>query len=107
CRWPTASTPVASSCRIIRSSAPPTSSASVTWRCRRRRDVSGCDLVVVNPNGRATVYQSLGASLAAVEPPVWAGLLATFVRTRGFSTAIVDAEAEGLDAEVAAERVIA
>lgn len=69
--------------------------------------MSGCDLVVVNPNGRATVYQSLGASLAAIEPPVWAGLLATFVRTRGFSTAIVDAEAEGLDAEAAAERAIA
>lgn len=69
--------------------------------------MSGDDLVVVNPGGRATVYQSLGASLAAIEPPVWAGLIATFVRRRGFSTAIVDAEAEGLEAGAAAERALA
>ena len=69
--------------------------------------MSGDDLVVVNPGGRVTVYQSLGASLTAIEPPVWAGLLATFVRRRGFSTAIVDAEAENLDAGAAAERALA
>jgi anaerobic magnesium-protoporphyrin IX monomethyl ester cyclase len=68
--------------------------------------VSGPDLVVVNPSGRAAVYQALGASLAAIEPPVWAGLLATFVRGRGFSAAIVDAEAEGLDAAATAERAV-
>ena len=65
------------------------------------------DLVIVNPSGRAAIYQALGASLAAIEPPVWAGLLASFVRTRGFSAAIVDAEAEGLDAVAAAERAVA
>ena len=69
--------------------------------------MNGHDLVVVNPNGRAGVYQSLGVSLAAIEPPVWAGLLATFIRKRGFSAAIVDAEAEALDAGAAAESVIA
>jgi radical SAM superfamily enzyme YgiQ (UPF0313 family) len=65
------------------------------------------DLVVVNPGGRSTVYQALGASLAAVEPPVWAGLLATFAGRRGFSVEIVDAEADELDAAAAAERVVA
>ena len=53
------------------------------------------------------MYQALGASLAAVEPPVWAGLLATFVRRRGFGTVVVDADAEGLDAAAAADRVLA
>ena len=65
------------------------------------------DLVVVNPGGRSTVYQALGASLAAVEPPVWAGLLATFAGRRGFSVEIVDAEADELDAAATAERVVA
>jgi radical SAM superfamily enzyme YgiQ (UPF0313 family) len=69
--------------------------------------VDDVDLVVVNPSGRAAIYQALGASLAAVEPPVWAALLASFIRGRGFSTAIVDAEAEGLDAFAAAERAVA
>jgi radical SAM superfamily enzyme YgiQ (UPF0313 family) len=69
--------------------------------------VSGEDLVVVNPGGRATVYQSLGTSLAAIEPPVWAGLLATFISRRGFSPVIVDAEAENLEAAATADRVVA
>ena len=36
-------------------------------------------------------------TLAAVEPPVWAGLMATFVRNRGFSVDVLDAEAEELE----------
>ncbi len=55
------------------------------------------DLVLVNPSGRARVYQSLATELAAVETPVWAGLMASFVRGQGHSVAILDAGAEGLD----------
>src|SRR5581483_10096376 len=40
------------------------------------------------------------------EPPVWAGLMASFVRGKGFSVAIIDAEAEELSAEEAAQRAI-
>lgn len=63
------------------------------------------DLVLVNPGGRAKIYQSLGAGLAAVENPVWAGLIATFARSHGFSAAIVDADADGLSPERTAERI--
>src|SRR5690349_20869484 len=63
------------------------------------------DLVLVNPTSRARIYQSLGKRLTAVENPVWAGLIATFVRTRGFSVEIVDAEADELNPEQLAERV--
>ena len=63
------------------------------------------DLVLVNPGSRARIYQSLGRRLTAVENPVWAGLIATFVRTRGFSVEIVDAEADELSPEQAADRV--
>jgi hypothetical protein len=63
------------------------------------------DLVLVNPTSRARIYQSLGKRLTAVENPVWAGLIATFVRLKGFSVEIVDAEADELSPELAAERV--
>jgi radical SAM superfamily enzyme YgiQ (UPF0313 family) len=51
------------------------------------------------------VYQSLAAELTAIEPPVWAGLMASFVRRRGRGVAIVDANAEGLGPEETAARV--
>jgi anaerobic magnesium-protoporphyrin IX monomethyl ester cyclase len=63
------------------------------------------DLILINPGSRAKIYQSLGARLTAVENPVWAGLIATFVRTKGFSVQIIDAEADELSPEQTAERV--
>lgn len=64
------------------------------------------DLVLINPSSRTQNYQSLGPTLAAIEPPVWAGLIATFVRKRGFSVEIIDAEAEELSPQQTAERVV-
>ena len=49
------------------------------------------DLVLIHPGSRTQIYQSLGSSLSAIEPPVWASLMATFVRRRGFSGDEVDA----------------
>src|SRR5207302_4141078 len=63
------------------------------------------DLVLINPSSRTEVYQSLGTKLAAIENPVWAGLMATFCRRKGLSVAIIDAEAEELVAAEVAERV--
>lgn len=65
------------------------------------------DLVLVNPEGRSRAFQSLAASLAAIEPPIWAGLMTAFVRRQGFSVAILDANAEGLSPTETAERVLA
>ena len=64
------------------------------------------DLVLINPNSKKRVYQGLSKDLAAIEPPVWAGLMATFIRKKGYSVAILDAEAENLTPEEAAKRVI-
>lgn len=64
------------------------------------------DLVLINPNSREQVYQSLGMTLTAVEPPIWAGLMATFVRNHGFEVAIIDAEAEQLSHEETARRAL-
>jgi radical SAM superfamily enzyme YgiQ (UPF0313 family) len=64
------------------------------------------DLLLVNP-GSAGAYRALPGSLPAVEPPVWAGLLATFARLRGHAVEILDANAERLDPAAAAERAAA
>lgn len=63
------------------------------------------DLVIVNPGNRAQVYQGLGQDFTAIEPPVWAGLIATYVRKRGFTTVILDANAEQLSPTEVARRV--
>jgi radical SAM superfamily enzyme YgiQ (UPF0313 family) len=65
------------------------------------------DLVLVNPGSRTRIYQALGAKLTAVENPVWAGLIATFARRKGFSVQIVDAEADDLTPDQAAGEVLA
>jgi anaerobic magnesium-protoporphyrin IX monomethyl ester cyclase len=67
--------------------------------------VASVDLLLVNPGGRERIYQSLSRQLSAIENPIWAGLLATFVRRRGFSVAILDANAEDLTPTEVAARV--
>ncbi len=46
----------------------------------RRLDapVANSTCLILNPASRTQVYQALGSELAAVENPVWAGLMATF-----------------------------
>jgi radical SAM superfamily enzyme YgiQ (UPF0313 family) len=56
------------------------------------------DLVIVNPAAAHGLYGPLGEKFIAVEPPQWARILAGYVRDRGFTAAIVDAEAMGWDA---------
>lgn len=63
------------------------------------------DVVLINPRSRTQVYQGLGNELAAIENPVWAGLMATFVRKQGLSAEIIDAEAEELAPDEVARRI--
>ncbi len=63
------------------------------------------DLVLVNPGNRKKIYQSLSNNLSAIEPPVWAGLMATFMRNKGFSVKIIDASAFGLSPEEIASQI--
>jgi len=60
---------------------------------------SQLDLALIHPGNRTQIYQSLGSSLSAIETPVWASLMATFVRQRGFSVQVLDAEADSLTAQ--------
>ncbi len=63
------------------------------------------DVLLVTPPSRVQVYQDLSRDLAAIEPPVWSGLIATFLRQHSCSVAILDAEAEGLNHQQTAERI--
>lgn len=64
------------------------------------------DLVLVHPGNRKKIYQNLGETLSGIEPPVWAAMMATYVRRQGHSVMIVDPEAENLSPEETAKRVI-
>ena len=53
----------------------------------------GVDVLFINPGDRKQIYQDLGDEFSAIEPPVFAGLFATYVRKKGHSVAIYDAPA--------------
>lgn len=63
------------------------------------------DLVLINPGTQREVFQALANTLTAIEPPVWAGLMATFVRNKGFTVDIIDANGLGLSPTETAARV--
>jgi anaerobic magnesium-protoporphyrin IX monomethyl ester cyclase len=63
------------------------------------------DIVLVSPPSRLEVYQQLSGSLAAIEPPVWAGLIAKFLLNKDINVAIVDSEAEALNHELTAKKI--
>jgi radical SAM superfamily enzyme YgiQ (UPF0313 family) len=52
------------------------------------------DLLLIHPGAQHGVYGSLGDTLTALEPPTWTRMIAGYVRDRGFSVQILDAEAE-------------
>ncbi len=54
------------------------------------------DVLFINPGNRSAVYQELGNTFSAIEPPSLAGLFATYIRDKGLSVAIVDAPAHNL-----------
>ena len=65
------------------------------------------DVLLVTPPSRVRVYQQLSSEYAAIEPPVWSGLIAQFLRRRDVDVQMLDAEAEGLTSEDTAERIAA
>ncbi|MCG2718258.1 MAG: cobalamin B12-binding domain-containing protein, partial [Nanoarchaeota archaeon] len=63
------------------------------------------DLLLVNPGARKQVYGGLGSSLSGIEPPLWCGLIAAFIREQGYPVKIIDAEAENWSPEYTAEKI--
>ncbi|MEE2746190.1 MAG: radical SAM protein [Pseudomonadota bacterium] len=51
------------------------------------------DVLLINPGDRRQIYQGLGDEFSAIEPPVFAGLFATYLRKKNRSVAILDGPA--------------
>ncbi len=63
------------------------------------------DLLIVKPGSARKQYGVVTDTLAAIEPPLWGIMLAAYARERGFSAAVLDAEAENLSPDEAAARI--
>ncbi|MBU4374408.1 MAG: B12-binding domain-containing radical SAM protein [Euryarchaeota archaeon] len=63
------------------------------------------DILLINPGAREQVYGKLGSSISGIEPPLWCGLIAGFIREKGYSVKIIDAEAENQSPEETAHRI--
>ena len=57
------------------------------------------DVLFVSPGNNKVIYQGLAKQYSAIEPPIWAGLLAKHTRNQGYGVDLVDQEAQGLESE--------
>ena len=60
------------------------------------------DILFVHPNASKKIYQDLSKDHSAIEPPIWAAMLANHCRSRDFSAQILDCEAERFSTEESA-----
>lgn len=52
------------------------------------------DLLIIKPGAQKKLYQDLSKSISGIEPPLWAILIASFIRNKGFKVKVIDAEIE-------------
>ena len=55
------------------------------------------DILFIHPNASKKIYQGLSNDHSAIEPPIWAGMLANHCRGKNFDVKILDCEVERLD----------
>ena len=63
------------------------------------------DILFIHPNAAHKIYQGLSTHYSAIEPPIWAGMLAAHCLQGGFSAEILDCEALQLNEEQAAREI--
>ena len=63
------------------------------------------DILFVHPNASDIIYQGLSKKNAAIEPPIWAAMLANHCRVHNFGVAILDCEVEKLNWQDAALKI--
>jgi len=64
------------------------------------------DVLFINPGDRKQIYQSLGGEFCAIEPPVFPGLFATYLRKKDMVPAIIDGPAHNMSAQEIAEQAL-
>ena len=68
--------------------------------------MSKIDALLITPPSRLDVYQGLSNEYAAIEPPVWSLLIANYLLKRNYNIQILDAEAENLNYNQTAEKIV-
>jgi radical SAM superfamily enzyme YgiQ (UPF0313 family) len=63
------------------------------------------DIVLVKANNQKKIFQDLSKDFSGKEPPLWIILTAAYLREKGFSVSVIDAEAENLDVSETVKRV--
>ncbi len=63
------------------------------------------DVLFVHPNAAHKIYQDLAKDFSAIEPPIWAGMLASHCRAQGLGVDILDCEALHLTDEESAKKI--
>lgn len=64
------------------------------------------DVLLINPGDHKRIYQALGEEFAGIEPPVFAGLFATYLQRQGLRVAIYDVPAMRESAEEAVSAIL-
>lgn len=64
------------------------------------------DILFIHPGDAKKIYQGLANEFSAIEPPLFAGLYATYVRNKGLVPAIYDAPAMQASAEDTAQAAV-
>lgn len=69
--------------------------------------MSRCDVVFIKPGSQKQLYGELSAyHLTAIEPPMWAALLAAVMRAQHYRVELFDAEVEGWDYRKTATQIM-
>jgi len=63
------------------------------------------DILFINTTASKKIYQDLSKDYSAIEPPIWAGMLASHCLKKGFGAEILDCEALCLNDDQAAQQV--
>jgi anaerobic magnesium-protoporphyrin IX monomethyl ester cyclase len=63
------------------------------------------DILFIHSNGSKKIYQELSKDHSAIEPPIWAAMLANHCISRGFEVDLIDCEAERLSTDKSAELI--
>jgi len=63
------------------------------------------EILFVHPNASEIIYQGLASDHSAIEPPIWAAMLANSVRIAGHETSLIDAEVERFSYQAAVDKI--
>lgn len=63
------------------------------------------DILFIHASASKKIYQDLSKDFSAIEPPIWAGMLASHCLKHGYGAEILDCEALGLDDLEAARQI--